>query len=983
MKRFYKALLLGGLVFLSAIMGTEVSAQCSNLTLTLARTNSTCFANGTIKVTVSGGDLGNIRQSDMQFGITGSQTVAFSQYANNTIENLPAGTYTITLRAFCIATNGWVTTTSSATTTITSSYNAMIPVVGTIRPTLFCITTGMIPITIQSGTGSAPFTVEMTQKPAGYTGQTVFTSTNRNFELDGLNAGEYKLKIYDACGYTVERTVVVGALNSNSIPAIFQGTYRSVMNPTPVGNCNTVNVDRAVSYNTNERFYYVDNSEDYFEVAFLVNDTGTKNWQPLIQQGSTIITLPSPYTVATMRDNNYTITPYIRVKGGGAGCEFKLPNITQRTISSSITQTPVGCEALNVSGFNPELRVICYPYRWRILRSNGTVFLDWQGPFLNNVASNNAADNVPFGSRIEIMDNEGFVQTQHLLTAPPVPSVMGAPSSRYEDLNADGFYSSYMVVGYQGNTPIGTRIQFLSGPTVPVHTDYTTTTSQQFHYPFSSNVESQQHVSMKPGVYKFGLSLPGNCVMVEREYDHMVYKLATPMSYTTNETCNELEITPTAGKLEMHNSGGVISTSDNLYYRIFSAIPSSLPYSTSYIQKGGVIKLTQPGTYVIGMYEYSGGGTPSQIDTIVYAGPTPLTLDDVVTSAYVCQGESTGFIRVRGKGGSGSYSYELYDNDVLKGTSTTGVFNYGTAGSTYTVRVRDVVCNTSYPQNITMLDLNNMSIVSSSNPAGMFCALDSIYIRCVSLGITTYTWTGPGINATNKNQQNLAFAAADLGFGTHNFTVSVAPENCGNEMQQTLTITIGNCAGAVDDYTTVIVNTKDTIDILDNDQYPSDCAFSVNPVITMVPKHGTYTIVDKKIIYTPNPNFTGADSMKYSVTCGENTTATVYINVIQVSATESMITANGATVCSGDQVSITASLTTPGSITSPVFKWYATQTGGTALYTGATFTPSPNLTATTTYYVSVSGTSHTESPRKAVTIAVTPRATPAMIKITQ
>ena len=109
----------------------------------------------------------------------------------------------------------------------------------------------------------------------------------------------------------------------------------------------------------------------------------------------------------------------------------------------------------------------------------------------------------------------------------------------------------------------------------------------------------------------------------------------------------------------------------------------------------------------------------------------------------------------------------------------------------------------------------------------------------------------------------------------------------------------------------------------------------------------------------------------------------IIVKVENCAATEDMITAGGTTICSGDPVSLTASLATPGSVDNPVFKWYAVQTEGTALYTGATYTPSPNLTVTTTYYVSVSGSSHSESARKAVTVTVTPRTVSGMITVTK
>ena len=117
-----------------------------------------------------------------------------------------------------------------------------------------------------------------------------------------------------------------------------------------------------------------------------------------------------------------------------------------------------------------------------------------------------------------------------------------------------------------------------------------------------------------------------------------------------------------------------------------------------------------------------------------------------------------------------------------------------------------------------------------------------------------------------------------------------------------------------------------------------------------------------------------------SCSCGSAETSSVLVTVSTVNV-DNFITANGTEICSGDVASLSASLTTAGSVTNPVFKWYDAPTAGTLLYTGPTFTLSPSLT--TTYYVSVSGTSQSETARKAVTVTVKPTATPAMIKITQ
>ena len=110
---------------------------------------------------------------------------------------------------------------------------------------------------------------------------------------------------------------------------------------------------------------------------------------------------------------------------------------------------------------------------------------------------------------------------------------------------------------------------------------------------------------------------------------------------------------------------------------------------------------------------------------------------------------------------------------------------------------------------------------------------------------------------------------------------------------------------------------------------------------------------------------------------------TITVGAACTPATAVNITANPVTVCAGDQAVLTASAGTP-SVPSPTYRWYESQTSTTVLETGASFT-TPNLTANTTYYVSVEGTGFCENvagTRREVTVTVNPRTTPDMIKIT-
>jgi gliding motility-associated-like protein len=97
---------------------------------------------------------------------------------------------------------------------------------------------------------------------------------------------------------------------------------------------------------------------------------------------------------------------------------------------------------------------------------------------------------------------------------------------------------------------------------------------------------------------------------------------------------------------------------------------------------------------------------------------------------------------------------------------------------------------------------------------------------------------------------------------------------------------------------------------------------------------------------------------------GVGSTKSYTINVTRTS--DFYVSPADTTICSGISVTLTANSISSGAI----FKWYSNASGGSPIYTGASFT-TPILTSTTTYYVSQTN-SGTESARTAATITVIP-----------
>ncbi len=102
-----------------------------------------------------------------------------------------------------------------------------------------------------------------------------------------------------------------------------------------------------------------------------------------------------------------------------------------------------------------------------------------------------------------------------------------------------------------------------------------------------------------------------------------------------------------------------------------------------------------------------------------------------------------------------------------------------------------------------------------------------------------------------------------------------------------------------------------------------------------------------------------------SCTSATRTPATVTVNPLPDAPTVTTVPAGGH-IASGQTAQITASSTTSG----VTYNWYTAASGGTPIFTGATFT-TPVLTSNTTYYVeAVSASGCSSSQRTAVTISV-------------
>lgn len=297
-------------------------------------------------------------------------------------------------------------------------------------------------------------------------------------------------------------------------------------------------------------------------------------------------------------------------------------------------------------------------------------------------------------------------------------------------------------------------------------------------------VPSTAYTTLTPGTYTATYYLGGDMSCPKTiTYDFPGAYNYTNFGYTQQQSCGGMEISPTGTVTYL----GTPPTTPITYFRLVNG-PAG--YSTAVMTPGGSVTLNSAGTYVLGiMQSNSITGCTIATDTIVYT-VQPLALDANVTSAYVCVGKSIGDISVSAANGVAPYTYSLWDESntvrLAADTVTNGIahFNYGSAGSTYTVRVSDN-CGSSFNQKVSLNDLKTPRIVYSLDQNA--CTGDSVRLNCITLGTTTYTWTGP--NGYRSTTQNPVIANVDTTM-TGLYKVSVTPEYCGDPVEDSIYIRV-------------------------------------------------------------------------------------------------------------------------------------------------------------------------------------------------
>ncbi|SMC77525.1 Ig-like domain-containing protein [Pedobacter africanus] len=279
---------------------------------------------------------------------------------------------------------------------------------------------------------------------------------------------------------------------------------------------------------------------------------------------------------------------------------------------------------------------------------------------------------------------------------------------------------------------------------------------------------------------------------------------------------------------------------------------------------------------------------------------------------------------------------------------------------------------------VTILPLPVPPVPDPANPATT-CINTPVTLKVAAVTGITYNWydaaTGGNLLVANNTSYT---TSANLAVGIYDYYVEAVNNNsCTNTGRTKITITIKSNAVASDITAadqTICSGSAATLTASSTTVSAPVFSWYKTPTLTDVPFVGATFVTDALTATT-----------KYYVTvsgpgtCTNDASSAKVVTVtVNRNATAADITASDKTICSGTTAMLAASSTT---VSSPVFRWYKTADLSDAPFVGASFTTDA-LTATTKYYVTVSGSNacaNGAAAAKVVTVIVNRNATAADI----
>jgi hypothetical protein len=875
-------------MFMCLLFAIESTAQtCStDFTVKTDIVASTCLSNGRITVTLEGNDLSNI--FNVQYGLTSTTSGGYtvSPQISNVLDNVPPGTYTLTVRAFCQIDSEYSVVKTLENVVVGGSYvtpSASLNSTVSRKSYTGCNPTGIIALDVINGSGN--FTFSITAAPSGVTTGTIVPTVSGNtYTFPGSNypSGNYKVQIVDDCiSFVADFT-----LGSMSTFPVFTTQGLSYFYPdvdNTKGSCNYVKwlaASGSLSSNSDFKRYFDDG---LYEVGASKIGEMPTNWTTWTSNSTSLSSATwlnlGSYTVADfLSSGTNTIQVYIRVKDCSAIYD-SFTTYMSRPVFLSPTPTRYTCSGYytDIDVYDNQYGLFCYPLKVKVEKSLGSG--TYSTVYENNNWLYSVNDDDQIGPleylssyRVTIADQNNTSGTSTLY-ASRQPSV--TTTSTYGNyLYCDRYQPRYYFASdatYEC-LPFTVSLENPSGTEIYTKT-YTTSaevqagnTSGYFNLPdleygvnyvlktyyATDNITYSQSVTRAKPTFAtaYTLSVTNANACIENRASLNIksnyiwpagtkFVITGPAGYTSqtytdtsttgttmgivlgvtslpagvytltvDHGCNEVfqttlnlesiysykdfdyTATPSCSGLVIEPTGTMTYLGDptTTYYRLTDG-PTG--YDSSPISPGGTVTLSAAGTYTLSIYSGTSSSCVMASKTIEYDA-APMSINTDATSGYVCVGGSVGNIIVEAIDGVGPYAYELWDadNTTYTGLSYSGSdavhFAYGAAGESYTVRITDQ-CGTYITQKVSLIDLQTAKIVYATNTT--VCTGGTIELKCLTLGNTTYEWTGP--NGFTSSDQNPVIANAQAGM-TGLYKVTVQPEYCGTPIEDEIYITVSS-----------------------------------------------------------------------------------------------------------------------------------------------------------------------------------------------
>jgi hypothetical protein len=764
-----------------------------DVTLDIATTPSTCFANGTITITLKGNDV--VHLSQIYYTVVNTTTQVSQSGINNFFENLSKGEYSVTVDAMFQNTTP---IQKKGNTTVGGNYSAPAAfkinatgLIGT-RKTFNCKNSGRVAIEITGGV--FPYIVETYKNSTFLKVDTFKTFQNSGtdrylpdfkdyYNIDNLSAGNYTFKVKDGCSYGLPEI-------SENVGTVSEDYYSYIFSIAPSSNIfdyNIVNINFGGIWDPDDLYkYYYDQTERnivWWEYTYSFNGGTEKPWRDIPASWYKVDTVASASKYCDLWNKNYQIK--VRVKG----CTNIISNTYKVEYSGyidihteNIFDPVTGCAEedkmkLFINFYSSE----CYftaPIQYEIkYLPSGTVWYtasvsmrecSWEKKKKKNKIDHN----------LHILtydkNNCSLINGNYIIPPPPDNNWIQYANNRLcnTPYDYDYMYWSWNECGNtQDKPPVNTIIELTESPN-----------NQYYHFTATYNRNLNFWNIIKDNSTGFTVSNEGYCEILlqskdlvsgnyswkitdgcgrndiaQTYYEFYTYEIEEPFTFQIQTTCEGKKYLPKVKFVGKRKNDGYKIIKE-IGFEVYGVAGGYYPGS-GYCNTD-CITFSIPGDYQI--YFYMDG-----MDVSCFIPPKSITYDYnglALLSAYgyACDDgvnkASRVVVEVDSTSGVSPYHFDLYDsNDELIASNYTGIFyNLLPPDCTVTVMITDQ-CGSSYNQNVKIINLGegaNIAFAENSN----VCIGTPIHLHSVTLmgSHIEYQWKGPN-NFSSNNKDPIIY----------------------------------------------------------------------------------------------------------------------------------------------------------------------------------------------------------------------------------